>query len=80
MKVWIDQQLCTGNGICAEIAPSVIVMNDALAYVTDGSRIMSAAHGHAEGAAGMVAVPPGAEGDVLEAADVCPAECIYVEA
>ncbi|MDH3499794.1 MAG: ferredoxin [Acidimicrobiia bacterium] len=79
MKLWIDQQLCTGNGICAEIAPSTIVMLDGLAYAADGQRVMAAAQGNPEGAAGIVAVPSGAEEDVLEAADVCPAECIYVE-
>ena len=26
MKVWIDQDLCTGDGLCAEIAPDVFVM------------------------------------------------------
>ncbi|MEZ5255991.1 MAG: ferredoxin [Ilumatobacteraceae bacterium] len=23
MKVWIDQDLCTGDGLCEEIAPDV---------------------------------------------------------
>ncbi len=25
MKVWIDQDLCTGDGLCEEIAPDVFV-------------------------------------------------------
>jgi ferredoxin len=79
MKLWIDQQLCTGNGICAEIAPEVIVMLGGLAYAQDGDRIMAASEGNPEGPAGIVAVPARSEEDVLEAADVCPAECIYVE-
>ena len=34
MKVWIDQDLCTGDGLCTEICPSVFEMhNDGLAYV-----------------------------------------------
>ncbi|MEY2476529.1 MAG: ferredoxin, partial [Actinomycetota bacterium] len=34
MKVWIDQDLCTGDGICAEIAPQIFEMDDdGLAYV-----------------------------------------------
>ena len=34
MKVWIDQDLCTGDGICEEICPSVFGMaDDGLAYV-----------------------------------------------
>jgi ferredoxin len=36
MKVWIDQDLCTGDGLCAEIAPAVFEMhNDGLAYVKE---------------------------------------------
>lgn len=34
MRVWIDQDLCTGDGLCAEIAPAVFDMHDdGLAYV-----------------------------------------------
>ena len=35
MKVWIDQDLCTGDGLCAEIAPDVFTMKN------DGSSIRS---------------------------------------
>ncbi|HEY3673201.1 MAG TPA: ferredoxin, partial [Acidimicrobiia bacterium] len=28
MKVWIDQDLCTGDGLCEEIAPSVFTLLD----------------------------------------------------
>jgi ferredoxin len=36
VKVWIDQDLCTGDGICAEICPSVFEMHgDGLAYVKE---------------------------------------------
>ena len=34
MKVWIDQDLCTGDGLCAEIAPDVFFgQDDGLFYV-----------------------------------------------
>ena len=34
MKVWIDQDLCTGDGLCEEIAPDVFtLLDDGLAYV-----------------------------------------------
>src|SRR5438034_703505 len=37
MKVWIDQDLCTGDGLCEEIAPAVFtLLDDGLAYVKDG--------------------------------------------
>ena len=36
MKVWIDQDLCTGDGLCEEIAPAVFtLLDDGLAYVKD---------------------------------------------
>ena len=36
IKVWIDQDLCTGDGLCAEIAPDVFQMHDdGLAYVKE---------------------------------------------
>ena len=37
MKVWIDQDLCTGDGLCEEIAPAVFtLLDDGLAYVKEG--------------------------------------------
>ena len=34
MKVWIDQDLCTGDGLCVEIAPDVFFgKDDGLFYV-----------------------------------------------
>ena len=40
MKVWIDQDLCTGDGLCEEIAPSVFtLLDDGLAYVKEGDKI-----------------------------------------
>ena len=36
VKVWIDQDLCTGDGLCAEIAPDVFFgMDDGLYYVKE---------------------------------------------
>ena len=36
MKVWIDQDLCTGDGLCEEIAPSVFtLLDDGLASIAD---------------------------------------------
>jgi len=57
MRVWIDQDLCTGDGLCAEIAPDVFtMMPDGLASFSD-DRL----------------------GDVIEAAEECPGECIFIE-
>ena len=36
MRVWIDQDLCTGDGLCSEIAPDVFhMMPDGLAVEPD---------------------------------------------
>ena len=35
MKVWIDQDLCTADGLCEEIAPDVFIMD--LEGLTDGT-------------------------------------------
>ena len=44
MKVWIDQDLCTGDGLCEEIAPSVFtLLDDGLAYVKEGDKVFNPA-------------------------------------
>jgi ferredoxin len=76
MKVWIDQDLCTGDGICAEIAPAVfILLDDNLAYVKDNDQVRS----DPGGAAGMAFVPDDMEDAVAQAAEECPGECIFIE-
>ncbi len=86
MKVWIDQDLCTGDGLCQEIAPDVFIgLNDGLFYVQEvvGNfgelKIFSAAHGNDQGAEGMARVPKELEEAVVEAAEECPGECIFIE-
>ena len=72
MKVWIDQDACVGNGVCAELASEVFDFDGEFAYVRDGDRVLKE-----RGA--IVAVPPALEDAVLEAAEQCSAACIYVE-
>jgi ferredoxin len=80
MKVWIDQDLCTGDGLCAEIAPDVFhMMPDGLAYVKEGDKIYAAAVGNPEGAEGMASFADDRLSDVIEAAEECPGECIFIE-
>lgn len=74
--MWIDQDLCTGDGLCAEIAPDVFVMeDDGLAYVVEDGRMVG--HGGPDALAG---VPDELGEDVIEAAEECPGECIFLEA
>ena len=68
MKVWIDQDLCTGDGLCTEIAPTTFVMVDALSYVRDGN------------SCGLADIPERLLDSVLDAAEECPGECIFIEA
>ena len=80
MKVWIDQDLCTGDGLCEEIAPDVFVMlDDGLAYVREGEKTFATAEGNEQGAAGLATVPDGQEDITIESAEECPGECIFIE-
>jgi ferredoxin len=76
MKVWIDQDLCTGDGLCEEICPSVFtLLDDGLAYVKQGDEVLSSPGG----AEGLALVPAGMEDAVGEASEECPGECIFIE-
>lgn len=78
MRVWIDQDLCTGDGMCEEISPEVFQLQaDGLAYVHDETGIRS---GGSTDPNRFVSVADGLVADVLEAVDECPGECIFIEA
>ncbi len=81
MKVWIDQYLCTGDGLYAEICPEVFtLLDDGLAYVQDGAAVMAKAKGNPQGIDGSVTVPADKGNLAIEASLDCPGECIFVEA
>ena len=73
MKVWIDQDLCTGAGVCAEMVPELFVMVDSLAYVKNGPE------SPVGGIEGKVTVPSELEEAVCDAAYDCPGDCIFLE-
>jgi len=76
MKVWIDQDLCTGDGLCEEICPDVFtLLDDGLAYVRDSGKVLS----DPGGVEGLAAVPGNLEDAVIESAEECPGECIFIE-
>lgn len=76
MKVWIDQDLCTGDGLCEEIAPEVFtLLDDGLAYVREGDKVFS----DPGGPEGLANVPAGQEEGTIESAEECPGECIFIE-
>ena len=87
LKVWIDQDLCTGDGLCAEIEPAIFEMHsDGLAYVKeafwptmfgpDGSPVGEPAY---QMGSGLADVPEGMVESVIESAEDCPGECIFIE-
>ncbi|MEM8924344.1 MAG: ferredoxin [Actinomycetota bacterium] len=76
LQVWIDQDLCTGDGICTDFAPQVFtILEDGIAYCTEGDRVFNDPGGSAE----LAVVPLADEGQVIHAAAECPGECIFVE-
>jgi ferredoxin len=78
VRVWIDQDLCTGDGLCNDHAFEVFrLQDDGISYVRDVStgQVLS----DPGGATCTVHVPTRLEDAVLTAASVCPGECIFVE-
>ena len=76
MRVWIDQDLCTGDGLCTDHCPEVFVLlEDGISYVRHGDQVGN----DPGGAASVVAVLLRHERAVINAALDCPGECIFVE-
>jgi ferredoxin len=74
LRVWIDQEQCTGDGLCVQYAPEVFEFDiDGLAYVKNSQ-------------AGDLLADPGARAevpsslrlDVINSAKECPGDCIHV--
>ncbi len=74
LRVWIDQELCTGDGLCVQYAPEVFEFDiDGLAYVKNGqSGDLLAAPGQ------RADVPDALRLDVISSAKECPGDCIHV--
>src|SRR5829696_6005534 len=76
MRVWIDQDLCTGDGICEDYCPEgFVILSDGIAYVRESETVMNDP-GRSEG---LARVRVDHEPLVLSAAMDCPGECIFVE-
>lgn len=73
MKVWIDAELCTGVALCERACPDVFAMaGDGVAHVKDGA-------GTLQPSRTMVPFADGLLEAVIEAAEDCPEECIFIE-
>lgn len=73
LEVWIDQDLCTGDGICAQYAPEVFELDiDGLAYVkSTGDELL-------QDKGATTPVPLKLLDDVRDSAKECPGDCIHV--
>jgi ferredoxin len=73
LRVWIDQELCTGDGLCVQYAPEVFEFDiDGLAYVKNAAGDLLAAPGESTD------VPANLRLDVISSAKECPGDCIHV--
>ena len=74
MRVWIDQDCCTGAGLCVDHCPDLfVVLDDGIGYVRDGASVIT------EPDHPSVAVPRRYERAAIDAVERCPGECIYLE-
>jgi ferredoxin len=76
LHVWIDQDLCTGDGLCTDHCPDLFVLlEDGISYVcADGQPLNDPG-----GSESMAPVPPELVAAAVAAAEDCPGECIFLE-
>ncbi|WP_406345298.1 ferredoxin [Streptomyces sp. NBC_00648] len=73
LEVWIDQELCTGDGICVQYAPEVFELDiDGLAYVKSPEDELLQTPG------AVTPVPLPLLQDVVDSVKDCPGDCIHV--
>lgn len=73
LEVWIDQDLCTGDGICVQFAREVFELDiDGLAYVKGLDDELRTDVG------AVVPVPAPLVVEVIDATRKCPGECIHM--
>lgn len=73
MRVWIDHEECAGVGVCVDACPQLFTLEgDGLAYINAGGRLL--------GSMEAAEVGDGLLEAVLDAAEDCPQDCIYVAA
>lgn len=76
MRVWIDQDLCTGDGLCVDHCPDVFVqLEDGIAYVRERSGPLN----DPGGSGSLALVSPRHVAAAIDAAEDCPGECIFIE-
>lgn len=77
LHVWIDQDLCTGDGLCTDHCPELFVLlEDGISYVVDQSGVPMNDPGGSES---LAPVSDALVTAVVAAAEDCPGECIFLE-
>ena len=56
-----------------------VLLEDGLAYVREGDTIFAESEGNAQGAEGLANFPDDLMDAVVESAEECPGECIFIE-
>ncbi len=85
MRVWIDHSECTGDGLCEETCSTAFtLLDDGLAYVREDARYFGETRvlrplDDAGGQTAQGRVPDEWVDAALEAAEMCPGECIFIE-
>ena len=85
MKVWIDQDACTGDALCVEFCRDMFEVQDGVAYVKEAEwkNLIGPDAAGPEPTyrmeAGKADVPADLVDDTVEAADQCPGECIFLD-
>ena len=76
VRVWIDQALCTGDGLCVDHCHDVFtLLEDGIAYVVQQGAVLN----DPGGSGSLATVDPRHEQKVIDAALACPGECIFIE-
>ena len=77
LRVWIDQDLCTGDGLCTDHCPEIFrLLDDGISYVVGPDGV---AYNFPGGAAQPAPVAERLRDAVIAAAEDCPGECIFLE-
>lgn len=78
LYVWIDQDLCTGDGLCEEVCPDLFFgADDGLFYVKDKGEKADTGNPRLRMGNGLAYVPDNLVDSAVEAAEECPGECIF---
>lgn len=82
MRVWIDQDLCTGGGLCEDSVPDVF-FGDSLYFVKEaaehfGTETLFDGTTNPAGSKGRARLPDSLLAQVAMMAEDCPGDCIFI--